>query len=147
MGVITAEPEGADRRASPPSRPRFVRRQEAQWAVAKLVDGVGDAGRRGERSIVDRGEEFEQTGRAGGGQQMAHVRLHRADGQWPLSSAEEAGGRPGLDRIAEQRTRGVALQQLHRLRAESRLLVRRAHGADLAFFSGHEKPAGPPVVR
>ncbi len=155
MSVDAAEAESGQRRAQRSlrvaARPgrrrgRDIKRAvlESRGRICRLEIRV-----RRYRVMIEGEQDLHEPRRAGGGEQMADVGLHRADRALSGSPAALAPQRleaRDLDGIARRRAGRVALDEIDLRRRQRRFLVRGPHGPQLADGVGGEE-AAPDVVR
>ena len=150
VGVDAAEAKRAQRSAARHAgfaarpRPRRVQDLEGRGRQPVVRRALEVRGGR-QRACLEGQQQLGQAGGAGRRQQMADVRLHRADHTGALlrrrlaperAQARELGGVPG------RRGGAVALDQVHVRWGPARLGVRRTHRAQLSLgIRGHERTA------
>src|SRR5262249_51328189 len=140
------EPEPADRRAAGlavvAGLPGTRLGQDAERAVvvAQARPRRLEGGGRGVRLELEGEQDLEQPGRPGGGQGVADVRFDRANyAASRLVMAPEHPQAGELDRVAQRRPGGVALDQVDVAGFPAGLVVGRPHGAELPFGAGREQ--------
>ncbi len=145
--VVPAEAEGAHRGAA-----RALRSPGARFAdgLERRAREGGDLvvamDRRRDRPVLHRLEHLDDARRTGGRDEVAEVRLERADGQ-RRARAEHVGHAPHLAAVAHDRPGRMALDERDGRRIDSRARVRQAERAGLALLRRCEEPAAAAVVR
>ena len=142
--VVAAEAERA--------QPRATRATPRGWPVERLERRRGERGARHvevrgrkEDAFTQRLEELQEPGDARGGDQVADVRLERADRHRTL--AVDRAHRGELRRVADPGPGRVALDVRDVARLEPRLLEGEPHRARLPLLGGRQQVLAAAVVR
>src|SRR5690606_640983 len=146
--VVAAEAEGADGRAA--RTVRLPRLRAAQGAEGDLPEDrvQGLDLRRGRQGLVaHRRQHLLQASDAGHRDEVAEVRLERADGPRRGGVAIDRIHAAQLGCVAELRARGVALDVLHLGGGPARLRERALHRPRLPALGRREQTTAAAVVR
>ncbi len=99
--------------------------------------------------VVQCQRDLGKAGRAGGGLQVAHVRLDRAE-QCGLLGLAAPAHHPtegiGLDRVTQNRAGAMRLDVIHRARIHSGIAVGPAQHIGLGVGVGRKKSVGPAIM-
>ena len=151
--VDAAEAEAADRGAArqrrPPRVPLLELRRHAQGAAVVAQLGVRRVEVRLRRpgAVADRQQDFDECRGPRPGEQVADGGLDRADDALPRlprplgRAAPQLGQTLELDRVADGRTRGVALDQVGEVGLPAGLRVGRPHRPQLPLLGRREQVA------
>ncbi len=146
VGVVAAEAEAADRRRAlaVPGLPRRGGVGHGEGGVLECVGQGPGAGGGGQLLVLHGRQGLDQSGDPRRRDQVAEVRLQRAQGDGgPAIDAAQGGDLGG---VAYRGAGGVALDVLHLLRRQPGLVQGGAHGPHLPVAGRRQEAASAPVV-
>lgn len=153
---VDVRPAEAERADGGPVRSTGVRKgpRRVGEPQARGVDAQtrvrGGLRLRNDRPVVDHQRGLDQSGDARGGQRVPDEGLAGADVAQRGVVVGVLGTQPAqrldLGAVPGRGTGAVGLQEVHRGRGDPGVVVGPAHGAQLAFGSGRQRPGGRAVV-